>query len=309
MLSEDIESIRQDLAAGLFQNEAAVSQGIVQRLLGGLGWPTYNTHVVWPEYSTENRRVDYALCHPVSKPCIFIEVKRVGQADGAERQLFEYAFHLGVPFVVLTDGQEWSFFVPGEAGNYAERRVYKLDLIDRDVTESVTRMTRYLAYEAVCSGEALQAARNDYHSVARTRQIQATLPEAWQKLVSDEDESLVELLADSTESLCGFRPEPDDVARFLSERVALHTGQGAQATVRGPKPILIPPQSPPQPSVRHRTTAQPTGPKGASSAYWFLLDGKRTDCGNATKVLIAVFEELAVVPTEVVYKRAAGTSP
>jgi len=54
---------------------------------------------------------------------VFIEVKQVGQSDGGERQLFEYAFHRGVPMAILTDGQEWHFFLPAKQGDYGDRRV------------------------------------------------------------------------------------------------------------------------------------------------------------------------------------------
>ncbi|MBP0633710.1 MULTISPECIES: hypothetical protein [unclassified Cupriavidus] len=81
---------------------------------------------------------------PPGKAIAFIEVKQIGQSDGAERQLFEYAFHAGVPMAVLTDGREWNFFLPGEQGDYRKRRVYKLDLVERDVRESVERLERYL---------------------------------------------------------------------------------------------------------------------------------------------------------------------
>src|SRR5437899_2724355 len=107
MLRDDIEDIRLGIRAGRFTNEAAVRQGIVLRVLHTLSWPTYDTQIVSPEYSVEGRRVDFALCHPAGKPVVFIEAKQVGQSDGGERQLFEYAFHKGVPMVVLTDGQEW----------------------------------------------------------------------------------------------------------------------------------------------------------------------------------------------------------
>ena len=64
-----------------------------------------------------------------------MESKGVGNASGAERQLFEYAFHQGIPMAILTDGQEWSFFLPGEQGAYYERCVYKLDLLARTTEE------------------------------------------------------------------------------------------------------------------------------------------------------------------------------
>ena len=103
-LQDHILDVQQGIKAGRFLNEASVSQGIVLRLLQALAWPTYNTQIVSPEYTVSGKRVDYALCHPHSKPIVFIEVKQVGQSEGAEKQLFEYAFHIGVPMAILTDG-------------------------------------------------------------------------------------------------------------------------------------------------------------------------------------------------------------
>ncbi len=195
-LEQEIESIRAGIKGGRFSNEASVSQGIVLRLLGALGWPTYDTDSVWPEYSLGNRRVDYALCSPPSKPIAFVEVKQIGQSDGAERQLFEYAFHIGVPMAILTDGQEWNFFLPAEQGDYGERRVYKLDIVEREVKECVERLERYLLHSAVVSGAAIQAARDDYRNVSKQRQMLAAMPKAWDQLIVDEDEMLLEIVAD-----------------------------------------------------------------------------------------------------------------
>src|SRR5574337_1127850 len=210
-LETHLNEVCTGLRAGRYANEAAVSQGIILRLLGALGWPTYDTQVVCPEYSLSGRRVDYALCHPANKPVAFIEVKQVGQSNGAERQLFEYAFHEGVPVAILTDGQEWNFFLPAEQGDYSERRVYKLDILERGLQESVSRLDRYLSYARVAAGTALADAREDYRNISRNRQMLSTLPEAWDKLVAEEDELLLELVADKVESLCGFKPNVDTV--------------------------------------------------------------------------------------------------
>jgi len=53
----------------------------------------------------------------------------------------EYAFHEGVPFAILTDGQQWQFFLPGERGDYSERRVHKPDLAERDPIEASSILT------------------------------------------------------------------------------------------------------------------------------------------------------------------------
>jgi predicted type IV restriction endonuclease len=104
-------------------------------LLDRLGWNVFDHATVTPEFPIQDLRVDFALCHPSQKPAILIEVKKIGYADGAERQLFEYAFHEGIPMAILTDGQVWSFFLPAEQGNYQERCVYKLDILARTTEE------------------------------------------------------------------------------------------------------------------------------------------------------------------------------
>ena len=137
-LNTTLADITARLQQNRFPNEQAISQGIVLRVLRELGWDTYDANVVWPEYQTAGRgRVDFALCHPPSKPRIFIEVKHVGKAENADaiEQALLYAFKSGVPFVVLTDGRTWSFYLPAEQGDYDERRVYKLDLYERSPGE------------------------------------------------------------------------------------------------------------------------------------------------------------------------------
>jgi predicted type IV restriction endonuclease len=214
-----IEKVRQGLREGRFTSEAAVSQGILLPALHELGWPVFDTSIVIPEFSVEGRRVDYALSHPENRPSVFIEVKKVGLSEGADRQLFEYAFHLGVPMAILTDGQEWSFYLPGEQGRYDERRVYKLDLLERDITEAESRLDRYLSYSNVCSGDALKAARSDYQNVARVRIVEANLPKAWEGLLKDQDSLLLDLLGEKVEDLCGYKPELDVCGQFLEMQI------------------------------------------------------------------------------------------
>lgn len=78
------------------------------------------------------------------------------------RQALEYGFHVGVPFVVLTDGRTWSFYLPAEQGSYEDRRVYKLDLFERPTTEAAAKLHHYLQHDRVASGTALETARTEY---------------------------------------------------------------------------------------------------------------------------------------------------
>ena len=282
-INNHIEKVRQGLREGRFTSEAAVSQGILLPALNELGSPVFDTSIVIPEFSVEGRRVDYALCHPENKPSVFIEVKKVGLSDGADRQLFEYAFHLGVPMAILTDGQEWSFYLPGEQGRYDERRVYKLDLLEREISEAEIRLERYLGYKNVCSGAALKAARSDYQNVARIREIEANLPKAWSALLKEQDSLLLDLLAEKVEDLCGYKPDVDVCSQFLEKQ-----GQDSQYVTNA-----IPVKSAPISQQRTFTSGNGVSRTRIVDNFKFTFKGKEITAGSAREVMTIIFQLLA----------------
>ena len=269
MLEQDIRDIREKLQMWRrhYPSESAVSQSIVLRLLCTLGWPIHEAQVVYPEYALEGGRVDFALCHPASKPRIFIEVKQVGQSDGAERQLFEYAFrHLrqDMLLAVLTDGREWSFFLPTARGSYEERQAYKLNLVENDIAESARGFERYLSHKAVRSGAAFTAAQDDYQDIARERQTNDPDQKAWARLVPDQNEYLLEVVADCVELLYGYKPSTDKVARFLQEMVH-QTGVGPPPSPAQPPHPSDPPPAPDETGATDVTLPQPLDLGSASA--------------------------------------------
>lgn len=276
-LADIIDRLRQ----GRFPNEQAISQGIVLRLLQELGWNTWDTSIVWPEYQTGEGRVDLALCHPPCRPAVFIEVKQPGKAEDAVRQALEYAFHSGVPFVVLTDGKTWSFYLPAEQGSYEDRRVYKLDLFERPLAEATETFGRYLARTRVESGEALETARKEYRSRHRLSQARAAIPEAWRELVEKGNEDLVELLAGAVELKVGVRPDSSDVAEFfvaLGKPVIVHEAR---------RSIPEKPSSRAQDNIRHGVSEETTRSGN------LVLRGRAYSYTNAKDAMVIVLRELA----------------
>jgi hypothetical protein len=272
-LTDIIARLRQ----GRFPNEQAVSQGIVLRVLQELGWDIYDTTLVWPEFQTGEGRADFALCHPPSKPAEFLEVKPPGKAEEGVRQALEYAFHTGVPFIVLTDGRTWSFYLPAEQGSYEDRRVYKLDLFERPPAEATEILHRYLARERVESGEALEAARKEYRSRNRRTQACAAIPEAWRELVEKGNEDLVDMLAGAVESKAGVRPEDNDVAEFLA-------GLGRPVVLETKRDMTG--LAPDRPSAPHNGRELPRSGK-------LILRGNAYPYHNAKDAMVIVLRELA----------------
>lgn len=270
-LNEHITEIQRAIRAGQFSNEAAVSRGIVMRLLHALNWPIFDTNIVWPEYSLETLKVDYALCHPPSKPTVIIEVKNIGNLEGADSKLFEYAFRAGVPMAILTDGQEWHFYLPAGKGSILERRFYKLDILKRDLAEIVNLFERYLAYERIRNGEALKSARAEHDSASIRREVKTHIPIAWKKIIEEQDSILIDLISEKVADLCGYKPEPDLVSSFLLE----------QLKTLAPLPEI--------------TTVPPSGviPPVKTDRCSYTLRGKTTYFRSASDVLLNVLDELS----------------
>ena len=233
-MEELIDSIRRRLGDGAYSNEAAVSISIVLPILRALGWDDSDPDQIRPEYSTGQGRVDYALCTAAARPAVFVEVKGVGRSDVGDRQLFEYAFHQGVPLCVLTDGRDWSFCLPSGQGAYDERRLHRLQLAERSTAESIRILQRYLARPRVKSGDAIDDAMRDYRDLASRRDAARALPAAWAQLLAGPEDLLLELLGDQAEAITGFRPATGEIMSFLSALVPT-----VSATEVAPKPRAV----------------------------------------------------------------------
>lgn len=179
---------------------------------------------------------------------------------------------------VLTDGREWHFYLPAGEGDYSERRVHRLHISNDDLEKIEASLTRYLYYDAVRSGKAIEAAQNDYRDLAEKRQIRTTLPEAWKKLVESEDDILIELLADKVRDLCGIEPDPDTTAAFLREQVQL-VSKDAPST----RPASSP-QKPKQPTRLGRTDQR------SLESIGYTLYGQIHRARNAIDVLESILK-------------------
>ena len=189
---------------------------------------------------------------------------------------------------VLTDGREWSFYVPAGQGSYDDRRVYRLQLDDRDPAECRRILTRYLARERVRSGAAFEAAQADYRDAAGKREAAAALPRAWAALVTTPEELLVDLLSEQAETLCGFRPAASEAAAFLQR-------------LRSTGPVLPAAPAPPpkpagQPAVAAGTTlsvgSPPPAPPGDDRSIRYTLLGQHLTAPNASVALVEILRVL-----------------
>lgn len=273
-MEELISDIVVKLNNGDFHNESEISRGVVLQLLNKLGWNTFDTNIVRSEYSVGNGRVDFALARKKGvSPSVFIEVKQPGKIDHADEQLFNYAYREGVPFIILTDGKTWNFYLPAGQGNYESRRIYKLDLTERSPSESASKLRRYLDFERVKNEDALEDAQKDYKSKYKANEAKSTIPDAWKELVDEENEYLYEIINNAVEKKCGYKAKLSDISDFLSK---IRFTSDTTPTFEKPKKTVL---------------LQPP-PNNHQYGSWYSINGKRYSVSSAKKVVVELLNAL-----------------
>lgn len=276
-MDELIEKLKHRISSGQYQSEAAVREAIVLPILQKLGWDVFDPEIVFREFNLSGRRVDYALSVTPPRKSVFVEVKAINNASGGDKQLFEYAYHEGIPFAILTDGREWNFYLPGEQGSYDERRVQKLDLIERSTSDVSATLKKYLEFSRVQSGEAITSARADYQNISRRKLAANQISKAWLELVNEPDTLLIDLIAEKTEALCGYRPASEDVEEFLTKELCGHAA-----------PVFSPPKHPIA-EPKARPTAAPVSERGVS----YSVLGQHRTASKAVDALVDILRTLA----------------
>ncbi len=118
---------------------------------------------------------------------------------------------------ILTNGITWWFYLPLKEGSWEQRKFYTIEIYDQDENEIAQKLTDLLSKENVISGKAIENAKSDLHKQAET------IPQAWNKLLKEPDKGLMELIAEKTEKLCGYKPDHSTVKKFLNTRIKTGT--------------------------------------------------------------------------------------
>jgi len=257
-------------------DEAATKQAIILRLLSILGWNTYRIDEIHPEYTVGETRVDYALKINGDNK-VFMEVKRAGEdLERHQQQLLNYSFQEGVPIAVLTNGITWWLYLPLLEGNWENRRFYTIEIYDQNAEDMASKFIDFLSKDSVSTGKSLDNAKTVHKSRQKSSSIKNTLPRAWDKLLTEPDESLVDLLAETTEKICGYRPDNPTVEEFILFK---SRSEAAEVQIRPQQPQIAPTQR-----ARHR----PVGNYSHRSPSSFQLRGRAYQVRNWKDLLLKV---------------------
>lgn len=198
-------------------SEDATKNAIVLPLLEILGWNFRNINEVYPEYIIGGIRVDYCLRQNQHNK-VFIEVKKIDEdLEIHQEQLLKYAFHEGIEIAILTNGLSWWFYLPLSPGSWEQRKFFSIDILQQQENEIISNFVDFLAKENVTTEKALRSARETIANNQKGELIYDSLPKAWNSLIEETNESLIELVNDTNEKICGLRATDEQIAEFLGE--------------------------------------------------------------------------------------------
>ena len=272
--------------------EAQVKLAVIQPILRALDWDDSDPDEFDPEFPVPEGNVDYALLRAPDNPLVFIEAKRPGGVDvKAEEQLFRYANNKGVPFLILTDGNLWDFYLSMAAGDPPDRQFYRVELTNEErIPEYVQSLETYLRKNRVVSEQARVDAEQRHKTNRESGKARKAIPGVWRTLLETPDDMLRDLLAEEVARECGTRPRLEDVEAFLKRLSS--------------EAVQSPPRSRPPRSTTASTTprrqSMESGPASSqtmrnrpSKIVGFVLGDKEATPGNATQTLAEVLNEFA----------------
>lgn len=201
-------------------SEQATREVAVLPVLECLGWEIWDVSEVVREFSAGDGKVDYCL-KTGQKNHILIEVKRAGASlDQHQEQLLNYSFAEGAPLAVLTDGLVWWLYISKGETNWKDRRFLIVNFSRQTKGEACRELMRFMNKEEVKNGNAVKEAQKEFDKLQQEKHAIGEIPKAWERLVSEPEELLVDLLREKVTELSGFEPNNEQVIDFLKGLVS-----------------------------------------------------------------------------------------
>lgn len=215
-----IDKLKGENDAILKYSEESTKLGIILPLLQHLGWDPFDTSTIYPEYPVRRGKVDYSI-RDGKKSKVFIEVKKVSEdLDKHDEQLLQYSFGESVEMAILTNGITWLFYLPQKLGiKWEQRKFFTINIFDQASNMVARAFIDYLSRENVISGKHVENAENVLVNEQTRKLILKTLPDVWEKILTDPHPRLMDLIADETEKKCGHRPDGSMIKNYINQDI------------------------------------------------------------------------------------------
>ena len=147
-IEDAIRQVRQQLAdyptSGYLYNEATTRNVIINPMLEALGWDLCNLDQCGYEIDPKGelwgkKPADYVLGAPSGRTVVIVEAKRMSNGLTTEReeeQLAGYAEGVLSGVAVLTNGKDWYIYNLRKRGDFSDKLISPINLLDCNVREA-----------------------------------------------------------------------------------------------------------------------------------------------------------------------------
>lgn len=218
-----IQDIRKKLEAGSYRSEEQVRLNLVARILQSLEWDIWNPSEVVPEYypsrKEDTTRVDFALFHaPEGQPSVFIETKPHGglarDLANVERQMRNYNRDNTAAISVITDGNEWRFYLSQTGGDFSQKCFRTVQLTSNDPDDVSLALSESLSRRSIQDGSAVTRASEYLQLGKKQKALADCLPLARREVQFPPYQSLPDALVDLVKKR-GIEVSVAEAERFI----------------------------------------------------------------------------------------------
>lgn len=195
--------------------EASIKQAIILKTLLLLGWDPFDVNEIQPEYMAKMQKIDYAIRQNDSVTAFLIVRKDPGNLKADIESLLESAEKSDVKIAIFTNGFSWWFFLPTIEGNIDDKRFWSIDTGKEKPDVIARKLFDFFSKESVISGNALKLAEEICNKRKEAILINTYLPKAWEKVISEPEKYLVDIISEVTMELCGYKPKLEKVVEFV----------------------------------------------------------------------------------------------
>ncbi|NLD38233.1 MAG: hypothetical protein GX654_15330 [Desulfatiglans sp.] len=195
--------------------EASIKQAIILKTLLLLGWDPFDVNEIQPEHITKMQKIDYAIKQNDSVKAFLIVRKGLENLKADIELLLESAEKSDVKIAIFTNGFSWWFFLPTIEGNIDDKRFWSIDTGNEKPDLVAGKFFDFLSKESFIKDNAVKLAEEICNKRKEAVLINTYLPKAWEKVISEPEKYLVDIISEVTMELCGYKPKREKIVEFV----------------------------------------------------------------------------------------------
>jgi hypothetical protein len=128
--------------------------------------------------------------------------------------------------------------MPFIEGSIDDKRFCTINIQEEKIEVIHKKFSNFLLKENVISDKAIKLAEDIFNKRKQMVLINEHLPKAWEKMVNEPERWLVDVIAEITEDLCGYKPDQEKVREYILSKEKIRAERSDILESKSPKKII-----------------------------------------------------------------------